>query len=133
MAMHLKADSLGERCKWLTLAVAGLWIVTVVPAHYWFGISGVQATVVSAVSCLAGGWLTFWFATRFTQPRVQALAVLFGTGIRGLFALVGGLVMQFLLHIGSDNYLIWLALFYLATLALETALVMKPAGQTHAG
>ena len=127
--MKFSADNLGGRCKWLSLALGGVWLLAFIPARYFFGISGIEAVSVSAVSCLLPGWLTFWCASRLTQPRMQAFSVLFGTVLRALFAVIGVVVMQFLLGLPYENYLIWLGLFYLFSLALETALLMKPPGR----
>src|SRR6266478_1414412 len=95
--MQIRTDSLASRCIWLTLVIGGLWLLAIAPAQHYFGAPGVEAAAVSAVSCLLGGYLTFWLAARFTQPRIQAFAILFGTGIRGVFALLGALVMEILL------------------------------------
>lgn len=122
--MSFRADTPGGRTCWLALGATGLWLVTVVPAHYCFGLSGVEAVTVSAACCLAAGWLTFWLTARLLQPRMQVFGVLLGTGIRGLFALLAAFVMQMVLGLPYQNYLIWLGLFYLATLALETALMV---------
>jgi hypothetical protein len=124
--MKFSADNLGSRCKWLFLVIGGVWLLTVIPARQFFGMEGLEAVTVSALSCLPAGCLTFWFASRFTQPRMQAFSVLFGTMLRGLFALLGAIVMHFLLDLPYQNYLIWLAVFYLVSLGLETALMMKP-------
>jgi hypothetical protein len=51
--------------------------------------------------------------------------VLLGTLIRAVFAFMGALAMDILLGLTPMNYLVWLALFYLISLAVETALMMK--------
>jgi hypothetical protein len=127
--MQLRTQTLGSRCTWLALGIAALWLLAAAPAHYYFGTAGIKATAVSAVSCLLAGWVTFWITNRLKQPRMQAFAVLIGTGIRGIFALAGAIVMDGLLDLPHQNYLIWLGLFYLFSLALETALLMKPPGR----
>ena len=48
-----------------------------------------------------------------------------GTLIRGAFALVAVGIMQFLLRLPYENYLIWLSLFYLFSLAVETGLLVR--------
>jgi hypothetical protein len=106
-----------------------LWLLAAVPARYFFGTAGIAASSVSAATCLVGGWVTFWFAAHAKGARLQAFAVLSGTLIRGSFALAGALVMQFLLGLAQENYLIWLGLFYLTSLALETVMMLgSPAG-----
>ncbi len=113
-------------------AMGGLWLLAIIPAGQFFGLAGVEAAGVSAVSCLLGGCLTFWVAARLVRPQLLAFAALLGTAIRGLFALIGALVMQFALELSPENYLIWLGTFYLVSLALETVLMVGPAAQTDA-
>jgi hypothetical protein len=98
--------------------------LAVVPAWFVLGTAGVEAASVSAVCCLAGGCLTFWFTARVSRPRVQAFAVLWASAFRGFCALVGAIVMQVFMGIPSETYLIWLGLFYLVSLALETAMML---------
>jgi hypothetical protein len=131
--MQFKTDTLRQRCQWLGVAIGGLWLLTVPPARHFFGIAGIEASAIAAVSCLLAGWLTFLFAARLRQPRLQAFAVLLGTVIRGVFALLGALVMQYLLGLSFENYLIWLCIFYLVALALETVFLIKPPASTSAG
>jgi hypothetical protein len=123
--MSLRTGSWGTRCRWLAAAIAGLWLIAIVPARHFFGVAGIEAASISAISCLLGGFVTFWLVARQTQPRIQAFAVLYGTGIRGFFALVGALIMRFLLNFPDDMYLIWLGFFYLASLGLETVLMVN--------
>jgi hypothetical protein len=126
--MQIRTDTLGRRCQWLGAGIGALWLLTVLPARHFFGTAGIEAAAVSAVCCLLAGCVTFLFAARFTQPRMQAFAVLFGTAVRGVFALAGALLMQFVLGLVHENYLIWLGVFYLVALALETALMLGPPG-----
>ncbi len=127
---NFRADTPGSRSRWLALGTAGLWLVAVVPAHYFFGAAGIEAASVSALCCLVAGWLTFSLAARLSEPRMQVFGALLGTIIRGLFALLAAFVMQIVLGLPYQDYLIWLGLFYLATLALETALMV---GRTAGG
>src|SRR5260221_13762015 len=111
--MQLRTESFGDRCILLVVALAALWILTIAPAYPFFAVGGIKAATVSAVCCLLAGCLTFWLAARVSQPRNQAYIVLLGTAIRAIFALIGALVMQFLLGLSVANYLVWLGLFYL--------------------
>ena len=124
--MQFQAGALRSRCLKLVLAIGGLWLLAVMPARYFWGTDGVEAATVSAVCCLAGGCLTFWFTARVSQPRVQAFAVLLATAFRGVCALVGAVVMQVFMGLPPETYLIWLVVFYLVSLALETAMLMGP-------
>jgi hypothetical protein len=125
--MPIRADSLGSRCLWLGLALGGLWLASLLPAQAYFGSAGIEALSISAATCLAAGCLVFWVVSRKASPRTQAFAVLLGTLVRGALALVAVGAMQFVLKLSASNYLIWLSLFYLASLAIETALLVRPA------
>ncbi|MBI3862322.1 MAG: hypothetical protein HY290_10550 [Planctomycetia bacterium] len=129
--MDFKIDTAAGRCKWLCLIVVGLWVPSAAAAMHFYGSAGVQATLVSAICCLAAGCLTFRVVEGAPGTRVQAFAVLIGTLIRGGFALAAVAIMQLLLNLTYDNYLIWLALFYLISLTVETLLLVRfkaPAG-----
>jgi hypothetical protein len=130
--MYFKTDTLGQRCRWLGLAIGGLWLLSVLPARLFFGTAGIEASAVSAGCCLLAGWLTFLLTAQVRQPQMQAYAILFGTVIRGVFAILGALAMQFLLGLSFENYLIWLSIFYLVALGLETGLLMRPPTGTSA-
>ncbi len=131
--MQIRANSFGGRCRWLAAAIGAVWLLTALPARFFFGMPGLEAAAVSAISCLVAGCVTFLIAARVMQPQMQAFAVLFGTVIRGVFALVGVALMQFVLGLAYENYLIWLGIFYLVALALETALMIGPPGKAKAG
>ncbi len=123
--MQIRSLNFGGRCKLLGLAVCALWLASGGPAWHYFGARGIEAVSVSAVCCLLAGISTFRFA-RGGQPRTDAFAVLWGMVFRSIFALLGVFIMQVVLGIPYENYLIWLGLFYLVTLALETAILMQP-------
>src|SRR5262245_6090818 len=106
--MQMRTDTLRQRCKWLTLAIAALWLLATCPAEHYFGFEGIEAAAVSAASSLVAGLLTCWLASRVSEPRKQAFAVLLGTAIRGLSALLSVVVMQYALRLSLENYLIWL-------------------------
>jgi hypothetical protein len=124
--MHFRTETLGHRCLWLTAAIGAVWLLSLLPAQHFFGVAGIEAAAVSAACCLAGGCFTFWLAACASRPKYQAFAVLFGTAIRGIAALIGMAVMQFVLELKQENYLAWLGLFYLVSLALETFLLTRP-------
>ena len=132
-SMQFRTNTCAGRSLWLLTAITGLWLLAVFPARYFFGVPGIEAATIAAVSCLAGGCLTFWLVGSASRPRYQALAVLLGTGIRGMAALIGAVVMQFILEFEKANYLTWLGLFYLISLALETILMTRPQAGAKGG
>jgi hypothetical protein len=123
--MEFKVDTTVNRCKWLSLALTALWLPVCGAAFHFYGTAGVVAATVSAVCCLVAGCITFWTVSGASQSRLQAFAVLIGTLIRGAFALVAVGIMQFLLGLTLENYLVWLSLFYLFSLAMETGLLVR--------
>jgi hypothetical protein len=109
----------------LLAGVCGVgWILSLLPAYLLFGMDGMIATTVSSLSCLAAGAATFYLVGLFVQTRMQAYGVLAGTLVRSVFALVAAIVMQFCFGLAPDNYFVWLGLFYLLALALETVVLM---------
>lgn len=131
--MQLRIDTLGSRCKWLALALGGLWFIAIGPAHHFSGLSGIEAATVSAVCCFLAGCLTFWLSARVSRPRIQVFAGLLGTGIRALFAVIGALLMQFVLRLPLKDYMVWLGLFYMVSLGVETVLLLSPRNETMRG
>ncbi len=109
----------------LTLAV---WIVAALPAR-WLG-GGDLALLYSGTAvllCLVPGVVTLlWTGWAPPQPELQLTATLASTSIR-LFLVLG---ITFLLLVtvepyrGSIAFGIWVLVFYLFTLALETLLVL---------
>jgi hypothetical protein len=120
-----KVETSGEACRLLAAVCAVACVIAVVPAAFVFGPDGIVATIVSAAACLASGCIIFWVVGAVAQPRVQAFAALGGMLVRSVFALVAALGMQFVLGISPDNYLIWLGLFYMLGLAVETVVLLK--------
>src|SRR6516164_11144216 len=131
MNFHFRAVTFESRCLWLAGIEVAVWLLALAPSSYFFGVAGVEAAAVSALACALAGIATFWLVDRTTEPRVQAFAALFGTVIRGAFAALAALVMQFLLGLAYQNYLIWLAVFYLLSLMVETALLMGDTAKTR--
>jgi hypothetical protein len=130
--MQIRTETLPLRCWRLALAIGGLWLLAVIPARSFFGAGSVEAATVSAVCCLTGGCLAFWFAARLSRPRLQTFAVLIATAFRGFCALIGAIVMQVFMELPPETYLIWLGFFYLVSLALETAMMLGPRASSGA-
>ena len=86
-----------------------------------------EGLAYAALLCLAPGWLVFFLAGRYRLANSQAsTVVLAGNAVRMLFVLSGLLVVRSLRpHLGFYEFLIWLVVFYLATLLLETLLLVR--------
>jgi len=120
----LHSENLGGRCGRLAVAMLAGWMVALIPAVKLFGVDGFAALSFSAIVCYVPGCLIFWGIAGTTQAGAQIRAVVLGTLLRMAFALGGAWVMHGALAIAPRNYLVWLGLFYLISLAVETCLVM---------
>jgi hypothetical protein len=110
------------------------WLVLVVPARLYWGRDGEHSAVVwqsllAVALCLLPATLTLvwagWAARQ--SPEQQLAAVVFGTMLRMVFVLAGGLVLYFRVPICQDAlFWGWVLVFYLFTLALEMTLLLVP-------
>lgn len=114
----------------LVLACFGFAVLLAGPAWLVAGSKGLIGLSAAAVLCTLPGCLVTGF--RHLAGGSQATLMLAAGGIRMAFVLLGALVARF----GTDGYglrefFVWLILFYLFTLALETVSVLKSSeGQT---
>lgn len=115
-----------EQCGRLTAATAGLWLVLTGPAYALAGTAGLEGLSYAAVLCLIPGWLVFYVSGRYGVADQQVAAVAGATLLRlafvvgGIFAIGGARP-----GLGIREFLAWVVVFYLATLAYETAVLLK--------
>lgn len=119
----------------LVLAVLGLWAVTAYPAWRFGGEPAILQCTVAMVLCLVPSAATMAFTERaFRQPAgvdQQMLAVLGGSGVRLLVALGAGWILN--AHVpplGGVWFWVWLGVFYLYALGLESVLIVRGAGRS---
>lgn len=116
------------------LLIAGtlsLWLIAVYPAKQYTGQDAVLHVTVAAVLCLIPTVGTLaWVGWSVSQSAEQQLvSVLGGTGVRmGLVLLVGLALFRWAPGFQRMSFLIWLLVFYLATLALEIVLLVQAQG-----
>jgi hypothetical protein len=110
------------------------WGVAAYPAYLLGGETGLLQSTVAAGLCLVAGLVTiFWSEWAFRRsPEQYLLMVLGGTGVR-LFGVLGAaLALQMNVPVfRATGFLLWLGVFYLASLALEILLML--AGRTQTG
>lgn len=138
----------------LTFAAAALWLLLVGPAWSLGGAAGLEGLSIAALLCVVPGWIVFSlcaFAPYLTSPwggstdssntagsnvstnsqgasQTAMLVVLGGTVLRLLFVLAGLMFVRSLRpDLGFREFTVWLLAFYMATLLVETLLVLKPA------
>ena len=127
-------QSLFARCGRLLAAVLGLWLLLAGPAYLIAGVPALEGLAYSAGLCLIPGWLVFAIASKARDANQQAtLTILGGMGFRMLFVLVGLVAIQsFRPHLGMREFVVWLLVFYMATVALETWMVVSGLKQSKA-
>ncbi|MEO1998993.1 MAG: hypothetical protein ABGZ17_27415 [Planctomycetaceae bacterium] len=83
----------------------------------------------AALLCLIPGWLLVWLSRMLGSRGQQApMLAMAGSVFRMLFVLFGTLVVQAARkQLGLREFLVWLIVLYLATLLVETLLVLAPA------
>lgn len=116
-----------SRCGVLVAATVGLWVLLVAPAWSLAGRAGIEGLTCAALLCLVPGCVLFVVASRFAEsPSKSAMVVLGGTVGRMLFVLLGVLVLRDLRPaLGFWEFIVWLLVFYLATLLIETLLAVR--------
>ena len=119
-------ETVTGRCGWLTAATAGLWLLLAGPAYFVANSDGLQGLSIAAALCLVPGWIVLLLGGLFGRAGSQSVMVLSGTALRMLFVLVGTLTVQSTLpNLGFREFIVWLLVFYLAMLFVETLLVLK--------
>lgn len=108
---------------------AALWLVLAGPVFWWRGTAGLEGISCAALLCLIPGCLVFVLAALFAapeRPATQVMLPLAGTVLRLLFVLVGVLLVRGLRpELGLGEFLVWVVVFYFATLAAETRILLK--------
>ena len=115
-----------ERSAILTAATAGLWLLLAGPAFLLAAGDGLEGLTYAALLCLLPGWLVFFLASRYVVANFQAQLILLGTVLRMLFVLVGVFCVQSVrAQLQFREFLVWIIVFYLAMLLVETLLLLK--------
>jgi hypothetical protein len=117
-----------NRCRWLLVATVLLWLVLAGPAWFMAGRFGLIGLSLAALLCLVPGWTVFWIAASYGPSGTQVpLVILGGTVLRIVFVLLGLLIVQTIdPRLGFREFVVWLLVFYLCLLAVETCLVLLP-------
>ncbi|MGH7200630.1 MAG: hypothetical protein ACREJB_08505 [Planctomycetaceae bacterium] len=120
------SNSIGPQCARLTAACGLLWLALCGPAWWLAGSEGLWGLTISALLCLVPGLIVFVVAAFGRTAASPVGAVLLGMALRMTFVLVGVLVVRGVRpDLGLRSFLVWLVMFYLVTLAIETWLVLR--------
>ena len=118
-------------------STVALWVAVALPARWAWGDAAAVQSGVAALLCLVPACVSLlWAGWAYAQPADKQLTmVLGGTGLR-LFVIVGGAfaLCQAVPYFGARDapgFLIWVLVFYLFTLTLETVLSLagRPAAE----
>jgi len=110
----------------LTTGVAALWLLLAGPAFFLRGVLGLEGLSYAALIGLGPGWLVLFLASKFSSAENAAAPVLLGMFLRMVFVLFGvALVRNLRPMLGIWEFIIWVLVFYLAALAMETSLVLR--------
>ena len=111
----------------LTAAALGLWLLLAGPAYLVAGVDGLEGLTYAGLLCLVPGWLVFVIAAKSSGAGQQmSMAILGGMGLRMVFVLVGLVVIQSQRpELQFREFVVWLLVFYRATVALETKVVVS--------
>ena len=114
-------------CGWLTAWTLGLWALLIVPAQLLAGPTGIAGLTYAALLCLVPGWLVFCIGSLYGVSSTQAAIVAIGGSVlRLLSVLFGALVVRSVRSdLGLREFFVWLLVFYMATLLIETLLLLK--------
>lgn len=122
-------STVSRNCGWLTATTLMVWLLCTAPAYMLAGTRGLQGMSIAAALCVVPGWLVFWFVARYGDSQTRAVALLAGTGFRLIFVAIGAVLMQTWLRWGMREFHLWLGVFYFATLAVETFLVVRQSSE----
>ena len=108
---------------------AALWLVLAGPVFWWKGPLGLEGLSYAALLCLVPGCIVFLLSTSFVvreKPATELLLPLVATILRLLCVLMGVLLIrQYRPDLGFSGFLVWVIVFYFATLAAETWILLK--------
>lgn len=124
---------MARRCGWLLAATAGCWLLLSGPAWWLAGRAGVEGLTIAAVLCFVPGCLVFVLGALVESLRSQTpMLVLAGSVLRMLFVLAGLMVVQSIRpDLGFREFTVWLLVFYLAMLLVETWVLTRGMAETE--
>ncbi len=120
-------QAFASRCGWLLAATAGCWLLFAGPAWWLAGGRALEGMTIAAVLCFVPGCLVFLLEALVESLRSQTpMLILAGTVLRMLFVLAGLMVVRSVRpDLGFREFTVWLLVFYLAMLLVETWVVTR--------
>lgn len=110
----------------LTAIVAAAWAASAAIAWALAGPHGALQVSIAAVLCLTPGWLVFAFTGLYVTAAPLG-GVIVGMVARMAAVLCGAVVLKAVRPDLADlSFAVWLGLFYVLALAVETKLLLTP-------
>jgi hypothetical protein len=112
----------------LLLGSLAIWLLLAIPAWLLIGEIALLDTAVACGLCLLPMTATLLWChwTVDGAPEQQLMAVLGGTSVRLVIVIAGGIALNRTVEaLHRPAFLIWVVVFYLATLTLEIVLVVR--------
>ena len=109
----------------VTIPVAGVWMILAGPA-FWLGkADGLESLTYAAVLCLVPAWILFAVVLGNSKGTANpAVVMISAMGGRMLFAIFGAALISDFRPELKFWLTVWLVVFYLVTLAIETTLLV---------
>ena len=109
---------------WLSAVVLGVWLAALGPALLWAGPAALEGLIWAAALCLVPGWLVIFVVSKAEARRRDVLGMLLGTGLRLVAVSIGAIaVALWRPNLRVKEFFLWLAVFYVVALAVETRLL----------
>jgi hypothetical protein len=116
-----------KKLGWLAGATILLWAMLIYPGWLFWGSSVWVHSLTALALCLMPALATLAWALKIGgAPEMQLVAILGGSGVRMAVALGGGLLLhETLPELFANTFWLWMVLFYMFILVIETILVVK--------
>jgi hypothetical protein len=112
----------------LLVGSLAIWLLLAIPAWLLIGEVALLDTALACGLCFVPMTLTMlWCHWSFGgAPEQQLMAVLGGTSVRLVVVIAGGIALNRTVEaLNRPAFLLWVVVFYLATLTLEIVLVVR--------
>lgn len=102
-----------------------VWVMVATVAYKISGILGVLAAAAGAGACLLGAEFALAIGSLFRGPAAPVFRVMFGMMARTMVPLALGVALHLQVPwLAEAGFIFYLLFFYMATLAVETALLL---------
>ena len=122
----LKTRGMMRKGLFLTACLAVAVAVLALPAYGISGLDGLFGLTAAALLCLVPGWLVFAIHSRYgtAAPTAVLLIGMLGRMFVTLFGAIA--ILETWPELGMRSFGLWLGVFYMLSLFIETRLLLTP-------